>query len=129
MSSLWETQERLVWERLEEVAEALSGDKPMAPAVLEERTVRLLATVLMLLQQHHINKRGQCRFCGTTRWTWRRWPRRRRCTVHRALDHALRESLDVVWWEVFNALGRKVSLEEVRGWNAERRENDDLFNE
>ena len=129
MSSLWETQERLAWERLEELADALSGENPIAPAVFEERTVRLLATVLILLRQHHINKRGQCRFCGVTRWTWRFWHRRRRCTVHRALGYALRENLDVVWWQVFDGLGRKVSLEEVRGWNEEKRKKDALFNE
>ncbi len=129
MSSLWETQERLAWERLNELAEALSGEKSIAQTVLEEQTVRLLATVLMLLRQHHINKRGQCRFCGATRWTWRFWHQRRRCTVHRALDHAMRESLDVVWWQVFNALGRKASLAEVCAWNKERREQDSLFND
>lgn len=115
MSSSWETQERLTWERFEKLTEALSGENPLAPEVLEEQTVRLLATVLILLRQHHINKRGQCRFCGATRWTRRFWNRRRRCTVHQALHYALRESLDVVWWHVLDGLGRKVSLAEVRG--------------
>ena len=122
VSSLWETRYRLVLQQLEEFAERLSGTKPMAPAVLEEQTVQLLATVLMLLRQHHINKRGQCRFCGWTSWKWRFW--RRRCTVYVALDYAMRQSLDVVWWKVFVELGREVSLEDVRRWNGERREKD-----
>jgi hypothetical protein len=121
VSSLWETQYRLVLRQLEEFAERLGGAKPMAPAVLEEWIVRLLATVLMLLRQHRINKHGQCRFCG---WTWRFWRRRRRCTVYVALDYAMRQSLDVVWWKVFVELGREVSLEDVRRWNGERREKD-----
>ncbi|HSL07305.1 MAG TPA: hypothetical protein VK887_04910 [Pseudonocardiaceae bacterium] len=95
----------------------------MAPVVLEEWIVKLLATVLMLLRQHHVNKRGQCRFCGWTTWKWRFW-RRRRCTVYVALDYAMMQSLDVVWWKVFVELGREVSLEDVRRWNGERREKD-----
>jgi hypothetical protein len=95
----------------------------MAPVVLEEWIVKLLATVLMLLRQHHVNKRGQCRFCGWTTWKWRFW-RRRRCTVCVALDYAMMQSLDVVWWKVFVELGREVSLEDVRRRNGERREKD-----
>lgn len=124
VSSLWETRYRLVLQQFEELAERLSSAKPMAPAVLEERTVQLLATVLMLLRQHRINKRGQCRFCGWTRWTWRFWRPRRRCTVYTALDYAMGQSLDVVWWKVFGGLGREVSLADVRRWNGERREKD-----
>ena len=123
VSSLWETRYRLVLQQLEELAERLGGTKPMAPEVLEEWTVRLLATVLMLLRQHHINKREQCRFCGWTRWKWRFWCRR--CTVHVAVDYAMRQSLDVVWWKVFAELGREVSLEDVRRWNGKRREKDE----
>lgn len=122
VSSLWETLYRLVLQQLEELAERLSGAKPMEPAALEEWAVQLLATVLMLLRQHHINKRGQCRFCGWTTWTWRFWRLRRRCTVYAALDYAMRQSLDVVWWKVFVELGREVSLEDVRRWNGERQE-------
>jgi len=124
VSSLWETRHKLVWEQLEELAERLSGAKPMAPAMLEERIVQLLAGVLILLRQHHVNKRGQCRFCGWTRWTWRFWRRRRRCTVYVALDYALGQSVDVVWWKVFAGLRREVSLEDVRRRNRERREKD-----
>ncbi|MGH4007557.1 MAG: hypothetical protein ACRDTH_05210 [Pseudonocardiaceae bacterium] len=96
----------------------------MAPAALEGWTVQLLATVLMLLRQHHINKRGQCRLCGWTRWTWRFWRRRRRCTVYTALDQAIGQGLDVVWWKVFDGLGQQVSLADVRQWNGEQREKD-----
>jgi hypothetical protein len=39
-----------------------------------------------------------------------------------ALDYAMRQSLDVVWWKVFVELGREVSLEDVRRWNDERQE-------
>ncbi len=124
VSGLWETRYRLVLQQVEELAERLIGAKSMAPTVLEERTVQLLSAVLMLLRQHRINKRGQCRFCGWTRWKWRFWRRRRRCTVYVALDHAMGQSLDVVWWKVFEGLGREVSLEDVRRWNGKHRERD-----
>jgi hypothetical protein len=102
--------------------EWLSGGEPQQPAVLEERIVELLATVLILLRQHHINPRGQCRFCGATRWQWRFGHRRRRCTVYAALDYAMGQSADVLWWEVFEGSEQGVSLEEVRDWVEERRE-------
>lgn len=111
---------RQISEQLEDLADGLSGAKRMAPTVLEERTVQLLVTVLMLLRQHHINTRGQCRFCDRTRWTWRLRARRRRCTVYAALDYAMGQSLDVAWWKVLAELGREVSLGEVRRWNRER---------
>lgn len=115
--SLWETRYRQISEQLEELAEWLSGAKSVAPAAHEEWTVRLLAAVLMLLRQHHVNKRGQCRFCGWTRWNWRFWRRRRRCTVYAALDHLMGQSLDVVWWKVFEGFGQEASLADLRRWN------------
>jgi hypothetical protein len=59
--------------------------------------VRLLADVLMVLQQHRVNKWGQRQYCGRTRWTWRLWRRRLQCTAYRSLDYAMRQRLDVVW--------------------------------
>ena len=57
-------------------------------------------------------------------WAWLR--RRLRAVLTSsdclALDYAMRQSLDVVWWKVFVELGREVSLEDVRRWNGERRE-------
>ncbi|MCA1672694.1 MAG: hypothetical protein LC799_10990 [Actinobacteria bacterium] len=118
--SVWETQQRLFFELLQKLAEWLSDDEPKAPTALEEQMVRLLAVAVMLLRQHEVNKRGQCQFCGWTRWRWRLWRRRRRCTVHQALDLALGQSLDVVWWRVFESAGQKRSLAEVRAWVAGR---------
>lgn len=115
---MWETRSRLYLEKVDRLAEWLSNDEPRTPAALEEQTVRLLAVTVMLLRQHWVNKRGQCQFCGWTRWKWRWWRRRRQCTVHRALDLALGQSLDVVWWRVFECVGRKTSLAEVRAWVA-----------
>ncbi len=123
MSNIWETRSRLFMEELEKLAEWLSGDAPRTPAALEEQTVRLLAMILMLLQQHQVNKRGQCQFCDWTRWTWRLWRRRRRCTVHQELDLGMGQSLDVVWWRLLETVGRQWSLAEVRAWMAERTAN------
>lgn len=118
MSSVWETRSRLLREELQKLAEWLSDDAPRAPAALEEQVVRLLAAAIMLLRQHQVNKRGQCQFCGWTRWKWRFWRRRRRCTVHQVLELAMGQSLDVVWWRLFETVGRKRNLAEVRTWVA-----------
>lgn len=105
-----------VGKRLQRRADGMGG------AVIEGEAVT--ATVLMLLRQHHVNKRGQCRFCGWTTWKWRFWRGRRRCTVYATLDYAMGQNLDVVWWKVFGGLGREVSLADVRRWNGERQEKD-----
>ena len=116
MSNVWETRSRLFLEELEKLVEWLSSDAPRAPAALEEQTVRLLAMVVVLLRQHQVNKRGQCQFCDWPTWTWRFWRRRRRCTIHQALDLSMGQSLDVVWWRMFESVGRGWSLAEVRTW-------------
>lgn len=100
MSNVWETRYRLMLEQLEELADQLRGNEPIAPAALEEQTVRLLAGVLMVLRQHRVNQRGQCRFCTMPQRTWRFWNRRPRCTVSRALDFAITQRLDIVWWQL-----------------------------
>jgi hypothetical protein len=120
MSNIWETRSRLFREELEKLVEWLSGDAPKAPATLEEQTVRLLAMAVVLLRQHQVNKRGQCQYCGWTRWQWRFWRRWRRCTVHQALDFSVGQSLDVVWWRLLETVGRQWSLAEVRAWLAGR---------
>ena len=66
MSNVWETRYRLLLERFEELADRLTTEQPIATADLEEQTVRLLAAVVMLLRQHKLNKRGQCRFCAAS---------------------------------------------------------------
>jgi hypothetical protein len=120
VSNIWETRSRLFLEELEKLVEWLSGDAPKVPATLEEQTVRLLTMAVVLLRQHQVNKRGQCQHCGWTRWQWRFWRRRRRCTVHQALDFSVGQSLDVVWWRLLEAVGRQWSLAEVRAWIAGR---------
>lgn len=116
MSNVWGTRYRLLVERLEERVEWLSGEEPLEPEKVEEQGLRLLNAAVALLRQHEVNKRGQCQFCGWTRWKWRFWRARPRCTVFRALDRAMGQGMDVVWWELFNGVGREVGLDEVRGW-------------
>ncbi len=120
MSNVLETRNRLILEYLEKLADQLSGGKSIASATLEEQTVRLLASVVMLLRQHRVNKRGQCRFCGWQVKTWRFWRRRPPCAVYRSLSFAMGQKIDAVWWQLFESLGRLTSLEEVRKWVAER---------
>jgi hypothetical protein len=96
VSNVWETRYRLLSERLEQLADRLTTEQPIATADLEEQTVRLLAAVVMLLRQHKLNKRGQCRFCTAPR-RWRLWQRRPQCTVYRSLDFAMRQRPDAVW--------------------------------
>lgn len=120
MSSVWATRYRLLLEWLEELEDGLSGEQPVTYAVVEEQAVRLLMAAVRLLRQHEVNKRGQCKFCGWTRWGMRFWRRRRQCTVYIALGVAMEQSLDAVWWQLFEGVGRKVSLAEVREWVEER---------
>lgn len=120
MSNVWGTRYRVLCEQLEERAKQIVGEKPIAPEVRDELVVRLLTSAVMLLRQHVVNKRGQCKCCEWTRWTWRFWRRRRRCTVFRALDFAMGQRPDVVWWQFFTGIGNEVSLEEMREWLSAR---------
>lgn len=96
MSNIWETRHRLVLEYLEKLVDQLRSEERVAPAELEEQLLRLLAGVVVLLRHHPVNKRGQCEYCGWTRWTWRFWRRRPRCMVYLSLDFAMRQPLDAV---------------------------------
>jgi len=116
MTTVWKTRHRLLVEKLEEWADWLGGDEPRESVVVEERALRLLAAAVVLLAQHAVNKRGQCKFCRWTRWKWRFLRRRRKCTVFQALDRAMAQGVDVVWWEVLVSVGRDVELGEVREW-------------
>ncbi len=97
MSNVWKTRNRLFLEYLEKLAGQLRGKESIAPAELEEQLLRLLTGVVMLLRQHRLNKRGQCKYCGWASWTWRFWHRRSQCTVYRCLDFAMRQPVDAVW--------------------------------
>jgi hypothetical protein len=99
VSNVWQTRHRLMLEQLDELADRLRSKQQVAPAVLEEQTVRLLGGMVMLLRQHNLNNRGQCRFCAAPR-RWRFWQRRPQCTVYRTVDFVMRQSLDAVWWQL-----------------------------
>lgn len=120
VNNVWETRYRLIMERLEELAERLSSGEPIALSTLEEQTARLLTGVVMSLRQHNVNKRGQCRFCTAPHLTWRFW-RRPPCTVYRNLNFAMNQGLGEVWWQLFDNLGRQISLDETRKWVAKRK--------
>ena len=120
MSNVWGTRYRLLLEELEKMADQLSGDQQQEPAAVTEHTVRLLTFASILLRQHHINKRGQCEFCGWTRWKWRFWHRRPQCTVYRALVFTASEGMDVVWWRLSESMGKQRSLVQVRQWLRQR---------
>jgi hypothetical protein len=96
VSNVWPIRRRVLLEQLEALADRLGRKEPIALEALEEETARLLAGVIMLLRQHHVNKRGQCKYCGWTWWTWRLWCRRPKCTVYLSLDLAMRQPLDMV---------------------------------
>ena len=120
MGNVWGTRYRLYLEELEALTDRISDSQPVAPVVAEEQLVRLVAIVAGLLRQHEVNKRGQCRFCDWTRWGWRFWRRRPRCTVFRAVGFALDQPLHIAWWQVFETFGRATSLAQVRNWVEQR---------
>lgn len=122
MSGMQELRYRLLFEQLEQWVEKLSDEKPVEPEVVEELAVRLLAMVVMSLRQHGVNKRGQCRFCGSGTWRWQFWCRRSRCAVLRSVDLAIVQGLDVVWWQLLGNVGQEVRLVEVREWVGQRQQ-------
>lgn len=63
--------------------------------------MRLLACMVMLLQQHDVNEHGQCQVCSVP-GNWRFWRRKSRCTVYRCLGFAMRQPLDFVrgWTDI-----------------------------
>ena len=119
MSTVWATKYRLLLEQVECLVDWLHADKPREPRAVEEQAVRLLMSVAGLLRQHQVNKWGRCRCCA---WTRRGlfWYRRPRCAVYRALDFAMGQPLDVVWWQLFEIAGRDLALAEVRKWLEQR---------
>jgi hypothetical protein len=96
VTNVWETRYRLLVERLEALALQLRANEAVAPTALEEHTVRLLAGEVMLLRQHRVNKRGQCKYCRRTTWS-RLFQRRSQCTVYLSLDFAMGQPIQVVW--------------------------------
>lgn len=117
---MWGIKYRLLLEQIERLANWLRADQSRELAVVEEHAVRLLLGVARLLRQHQVNNRGQCRFCEPTRRGRRLWHRRSRCTVYQALDFAMGQPLDVVWWQLCASTGRDVALVEVRKWLEKR---------
>lgn len=97
MNNVWQTRCRVLLEQLEAIARKLREGEEIASSAREEYVVRLLAGVVMLLRQHHINKWGQCRYCGWTRRTWQFRHKRPQCTVYLSLDFAMSQPLDLVW--------------------------------
>jgi hypothetical protein len=97
VSSVWETRYRLLVETLENIVERLHNEEVRtASAESTEQTLRVLMGVITLLKQHRVNKHGQCRYCGWTRWYWQFWRRRPQCTVFRSLNFVLRQPVEVV---------------------------------
>lgn len=105
-------------QQLERLANGLRGAQP--PAALAEHTVRLLTFAVILQEQHRVNKRGRCQFCGWSQWKWRLWRRRPQCTVYLALSVSMGQGLDVMWWQLLNSTGEKYSLMDVREWMTRR---------
>jgi hypothetical protein len=97
VSNVWETRNRLLVEKVEQVTKRLSSEEPLEPSELTELAVRLLTGVVMLLRQHPTNKRGQCRYCEWTRLARPFWHGQSDCTVYEVVDFAFRQRLDMVW--------------------------------
>lgn len=116
MSSVRKSGYWLFREELKELADRLSGKKVISPTVTEDQVVQLLAVVAILLGQHHVNKRGQCKSCRSSRWKWRFWNRRSPCSVYRTVSFVMGQGRDEVWWRLFESLGKRWSLVEVREW-------------
>ena len=118
--SVWEMKHRLWTEQLQQWVEKLSGEKPVEPEVVKELAVRLLAMAVILLRQHAVNKRGQCRSCGRPVRMWRFWGTGHRARCVGLFDFAMGQPWDMVWWQLFESLGQHTSLDQARKWMQEQ---------
>ena len=113
MSNFWQVRHRLLIQQCEKLANQLSGKEDPGRILFEEQAVRLLTGVVMVLRQHKLNKRGQCRACAAP---GRFWLRRPRCAVYRDLSFAMSQGIVFVWWQLLESVGQSASLDEVREW-------------
>jgi hypothetical protein len=102
-------QSRLLVDWFKQLADQLGNKENIPPEVLEEQMFRLTVGVVMLLRRHQVNKRGQCKYCGWTKWTWRLWRRRPQCTVYGALGFAAGQPLDIVRWQLLDDHKKRAS--------------------
>jgi hypothetical protein len=118
--SLQETRYRRFREELKEFVDRLSAKEAVVPAVTRGQIVQVLAVIAILLHQHHVNKRGRCKFCVRSGWKWKFWSRRPLCTVYRTASFVMSRELDEVWWQLFDSVGKEWNLVEVREWMKSR---------
>lgn len=118
--SVHETRYRQLQAELKEFTDQLSGAKAVSPAKTRNQIVQALAVVAILLRQHQINKRGQCKFCARPRWRWRFWSRRPSCTVYRTASFVMNQELEEAWRQLFDSMGKECNLVQVRRWLNER---------
>ena len=89
MSSAQETQHRLWAEQLKVLLHGKHGSRELTA----EQTRRLMIAAYVVLQEHQVNKRGQCRYCWRSTW----WPwRRKTCTVHLTFMVAMKQPIELV---------------------------------
>jgi hypothetical protein len=85
-----------------------------------EWLLRLTGVVAALLARHRVDDRGRCQWCQQRRHGWRRlvprWTNRTACQVVSAAWSYTTSELAVVWWQVFNLTGEKITLDAVRDW-------------
>lgn len=121
VSSVHQVRHRQLREELKELADQLSGEKVVSPVQTGNQIVQALALAAILLRQHQVNDRGQCKFCTWPRWKWKFWSRRPLCTVYRTAGFVMSQELDEVWWQLLDSLGKECDLVEIRGWIKEKK--------
>lgn len=120
VNSVHQVRHRQLQEEFKELADQLSGEKEVSPAKIENQIVQALALAAILLRQHHVNNRGQCKFCTWPRWKWKFWSRRPLCTVYRTASFVMSQELDEVWQQLLDSLGKECDLIETRRWLKEK---------
>lgn len=89
MTSARETQHRLWAEQLGSLLAGKHGSRELTT----EQTRRLMIAAYVVLQEHQVDKRGQCRYCRRSTW----WPwRRKTCTVHVTFKVAMQQPINIV---------------------------------
>jgi hypothetical protein len=104
---------------LNELADRLSVKQILSPEATNDHIVQVIAVVAILIHQHQVDKRGQCRLCVRPGW-WKFWSRRPLCRVYRTTSFIMSQGLDTAWWQLFDRAGKSWNLGEVREWMKSR---------
>jgi hypothetical protein len=94
----------------------------LASADEREMLLRLAGMSIELVRRHRVDAAGRCRQCRLIRSgcrRWLHWPTRKApCLIVSVASFFGTAPIDAVWWQIFNGLGDRRELSDVRSWLA-----------